>query len=195
MAINYRPFEIPVSFKTGTSFGSRDSWAVGFNATHTVGVWLGRPDGTPSPGHSGLNAAAPLLFKVFGMLPKYRLIREEKPPPGVLAATGLPEGLRRFKPNGGWPTPHFKQFEDVLQIIFPPDGSTIEVTTIDGEMKPLLLEANGGVRPIFWTANGMPVDSSPLRRNTTWSPDGKGFTGITVIDSRGDSASAQVRLE
>jgi len=62
-------------------------------------------------------------------------------------------------------------------------------------MKPLLLEANGGVRPFFWTVNGMPVDSSPLRRNIAWSPDGKGFTGITVIDSRGDSASVQVRLE
>lgn len=196
VAINYRPFGTPVSFKTGTSFGSRDSWAVGFSTTHTVGVWIGRPDGTPSPGHSGLNVAAPLLFKVFGMLPKARLIRGEKPPPGVLsAASGLPEGLRRFQPHGGRPIPHFKQFEDELRIIFPPDGSTLEGTTMGGEMKPLLLEANGGVRPFFWTVNGMPVDSSPLRRNIAWSPDGKGFTGITVIDSRGDSASVQVRLE
>ncbi len=196
VAINYRPFGIPVSFKTGTSFGSRDSWAVGFSATHTVGVWIGRPDGTPSPGHSGLNAAAPHLFKVFGMLPKAKLIRGEKPPPGVLsAASGLPEGLRRFQPHGGRPIPHFKQFEDELRIIFPPDGSTLEVTTMGGEMKPLLFEANGGVRPFFWTVNGMPVDSSPLRRKIAWNPDGKGFTGITVIDSRGDSASVQVRLE
>lgn len=53
-----------LAWKTGTSYGFRDAWAVGFNDTFTIGVWVGRPDGTPSPGSYGAVTAAPLLFAV-----------------------------------------------------------------------------------------------------------------------------------
>lgn len=58
-----------IAWKTGTSYGYRDSWAIGSNATWTVGVWVGRPDGTPMPGHWGGKTAAPLLFQLFHLLP------------------------------------------------------------------------------------------------------------------------------
>lgn len=58
-----------IAWKTGTSFGFRDAWAVGVTDRHTVGVWIGRPDGTPNPGHFGANVAAPLLLDVFATLP------------------------------------------------------------------------------------------------------------------------------
>lgn len=54
-----------VAWKTGTSYGHRDAWAVGFSATHSIGVWVGNPDGTPRPGISGAEHAAPLLFELF----------------------------------------------------------------------------------------------------------------------------------
>lgn len=57
------------AWKTGTSYGFRDAWAVGYNARYTVGVWTGRPDGTPVPGHYGRNTAAPMLFDVARRLP------------------------------------------------------------------------------------------------------------------------------
>ncbi|WP_390592096.1 penicillin-binding protein 1C [Simiduia litorea] len=53
-----------LAWKTGTSYGFRDSWAIGVNANYTIGVWVGRPDGTALPGHSGRESAAPLLFSV-----------------------------------------------------------------------------------------------------------------------------------
>ena len=58
-----------IAWKTGTSFGFRDAWAVGVSDRFTVGVWVGRPDGTPNPGFFGANAAAPLLLDVFAALP------------------------------------------------------------------------------------------------------------------------------
>ena len=58
-----------IAWKTGTSFGFRDAWAVGVSDRYTVGVWVGRPDGTPNPGFFGANAAAPLLLDVFAALP------------------------------------------------------------------------------------------------------------------------------
>jgi penicillin-binding protein 1C len=61
--------EIPgVAWKTGTSYGYRDAWAVGVNDRYTVGIWIGRPDGTPNPGFFGAGVAEPLLMRVFAGL-------------------------------------------------------------------------------------------------------------------------------
>ncbi len=48
-----------LGFKTGTSYGFRDAWAVGFSNDYTIGVWVGQADGSPRPGHIGRDAAAP----------------------------------------------------------------------------------------------------------------------------------------
>ncbi|PLK47585.1 penicillin-binding protein 1C [Uliginosibacterium sp. TH139] len=58
-----------LAWKTGTSFGFRDAWAIGVSDSHTVGVWVGRPDGTPNPGFFGANIAAPLLRELIAALP------------------------------------------------------------------------------------------------------------------------------
>jgi penicillin-binding protein 1C len=57
-----------VAWKTGTSYGHRDAWAVGFSGRHTVGVWVGNFDGRPVTGISGSEHAAPLLFDLFRAL-------------------------------------------------------------------------------------------------------------------------------
>lgn len=67
----------PIAWKTGTSYGFRDAWAVGVDQNYTVGVWVGRPDGTPMPGHFGAQTAAPLLFTLFQLLP----VQQASPPP------------------------------------------------------------------------------------------------------------------
>ncbi|OOG60729.1 penicillin-binding protein 1C [Rhodanobacter sp. B05] len=59
-----------VAWKTGTSYGYRDAWAVGVTDRWTIGVWIGRPDGTPSPGQYGAVTALPLLFQIADMLPQ-----------------------------------------------------------------------------------------------------------------------------
>lgn len=59
-----------IAWKTGTSYGYRDAWAVGASAGATIGVWIGRPDGTPLPGHYGAVTALPLLLAVADSLPR-----------------------------------------------------------------------------------------------------------------------------
>lgn len=54
----------PLAFKTGTSYGYRDAWSFGVSGQYTLGVWVGRPDGTPSPGQYGAVTALPLLFQL-----------------------------------------------------------------------------------------------------------------------------------
>ncbi|MEO5905818.1 MAG: penicillin-binding transpeptidase domain-containing protein, partial [Saprospiraceae bacterium] len=57
-----------IAWKTGTSFGFRDAWAVGITPSYTIGVWVGNADGEGRPGVIGIHAAAPILFDVLRML-------------------------------------------------------------------------------------------------------------------------------
>lgn len=59
----------PIAWKTGTSFGFRDAWAIGSTKDYVVGVWVGNADGEGRPGLVGVETAAPLLFNVFDILP------------------------------------------------------------------------------------------------------------------------------
>jgi penicillin-binding protein 1C len=58
-----------IAWKTGTSFGFRDAWAIGLTPEYLVGVWVGNADGEGRPGLTGVNVAAPLMFDAFGLLP------------------------------------------------------------------------------------------------------------------------------
>jgi penicillin-binding protein 1C len=61
-----RALAVPaVAWKTGTSYGHRDAWAVGYSADHAIGVWVGNMDGAPIKGISGAVHAGPILFELF----------------------------------------------------------------------------------------------------------------------------------
>ncbi len=64
-----RDSRVTLAFKTGTSYGFRDAWAVGAAPAATIGVWVGRPDGTPLPGQYGAISALPLLLALVDGLP------------------------------------------------------------------------------------------------------------------------------
>ena len=80
-----------IAWKTGTSFGFRDAWAVGVSDRFTVGVWIGRPDGTPNPGFFGANIAAPLLVDALSLIhisPAVGRPALAAAPAGAVGATG-----------------------------------------------------------------------------------------------------------
>ena len=58
-----------VAWKTGTSFGFRDAWAIGLTPKYVVAVWVGNADGEGRPGLTGVSKAAPILFDIFRLLP------------------------------------------------------------------------------------------------------------------------------
>ena len=76
----------PVAWKTGTSYGFRDAWAVGGTRRHTVGVWVGRPDGTPLPGQYGALTALPLLLETVDSLPRVPGAADPRPRPPTVDA-------------------------------------------------------------------------------------------------------------
>lgn len=61
---------LELAWKTGTSFGNRDAWAIGANSRYVVGVWVGNANGEGRPELTGVDSAAPILFDVFNLLPR-----------------------------------------------------------------------------------------------------------------------------
>ncbi|MBN2535140.1 MAG: penicillin-binding protein 1C [Spirochaetales bacterium] len=59
----------PIAWKTGTSYGNRDGWAIGITPDYVVGVWAGNADGEGRPEIKGIHVAGPILFDIFGILP------------------------------------------------------------------------------------------------------------------------------
>ncbi|MCK5273655.1 MAG: penicillin-binding protein 1C [Alphaproteobacteria bacterium] len=186
-----------IAFKTGTSYGYRDAWAIGYDARYTVGVWIGRPDGTPSPDRFGRATAAPVLFKVFLQLPRSGSPANPRRPEDVLdvAARDLPPGLRRISAGEAAPDTISRSLTQPLLVSFPPDGAVVELREGEGGYAPLPLIADGGRKPLRWLVNGEPVEALPHRRRADWRPDGEGFVQITVIDAEGTAARAQVLLK
>ncbi|GGE30541.1 penicillin-binding protein 1C [Agaricicola taiwanensis] len=178
-----------IAFKTGTSYGYRDAWAVGFDGRYTVAVWVGRPDGASSPGLVGRMAAAPILYDAFA-----RVSPERAPlppaPSGVWHGTTaqLPAALQRLGPVGGAAASAIPP----LEIAYPPDGARVDLS---GGQDPLALKANGGVPPMTWLIDGQPISSPMHRREASWPTAGPGFLDISVIDATGASAQAQVRVD
>lgn len=175
-----------LAYKTGTSYGHRDAWAIGFDGRHVVGVWMGRPDGTPVPGVFGADLAAPVLFQAFARA-KPTLAPQPPAPPATLLLSNaqLPQPLQRFRSRSA----AFEDNADAPALAFPPDGAEVELLP-DG----LLAKVEGGTAPFTWLANGVPVALSQSARSVMLGGLGKGFVTLSVIDAKGRSAQSALRL-
>jgi penicillin-binding protein 1C len=182
-----------IAYKTGTSYGYRDAWAVGYDGRHVVAVWVGRPDGASTPGLMGRLSAAPILFDAFTRISERRAPFRSAPA-GVIKATGseLPQPLKRFREPGDDAVATGPFLDPPVLISFPPDRSELDVE--EREDEPLIIKADGGALPLTWLVDGTPVASDPLRREVEWQPDGRGFAKLTVIDAKGRADRVTVRL-
>ena len=181
-----------IAYKTGTSYGYRDAWAVGYDGRHTVAVWVGRPDAASTPGLMGRNAAAPLLFDTFGRIGEQRAPLLPAPA-GVVRAAGaeLPPPLKRFGADRPG-EPRGPYLDPPVAIAFPPDRAELEIDA--AEPGQVMLKAAGGALPLTWLVDGAPISSDPRRREVLWQPGGLGFARVSVIDAKGRTDRVTVRL-
>lgn len=176
---------IRIAHKTGTSYGHRDAWAIGYDGQHVAGVWMGRPDGTPVPGAFGGDIAAPLLFQVFQTLKPEPVAFGSPPPETLLVSTSqLPKPLQRFT------TQQSASHAKGPKLAFPPNGARLAA----GAM-PLTLKLRDGRPPFSILANGSAVLVGRNQREIPVSGLGKGASVLTVIDALGMSDRVQVWLD
>ena len=174
-----------VAYKTGTSYGHRDAWAIGWDGQHVIGVWIGRPDGTPVPGAYGADAAAPILFKAFGSLkPQFDALPPPPPETLLLGSAQLPQPLQRF---GTRQTRGAGVFGP--EMTFPPDGASLALADA-----PLTVKLRGGEKPYSILANGLPVVTGVQTNEIELPNPGAGFSTLTVVDAQGLSNRVNIRV-
>lgn len=175
-----------LAYKTGTSYGNRDTWAIGFDGRHVIGVWMGRADGTPVPGAFGAAVAAPVLFQAFGRL-KPDLTAQPPAPPATLLVSNsqLPQPLQHFRSRNA----AFAVAADAPSVAFPPDGAEVELLP-----QGLLVRVKGGTAPFTWMADGVPMVTARRDREAMLALPGTGFVTLSVIDADGRSARAKIRV-
>jgi penicillin-binding protein 1C len=169
-----------VAFKTGTSYGFRDAWALGVSNGYAIGVWVGRPDGAPRPGATGRSEALPVLFEAFDLLgtPAQPEQQQEQHEPVAPA-------LVRFERSGE---------REGLSILFPPSGAEVLVLDYGEDSRGLSLSARGGRAPLTWYAEGERVANESTSGRAIWRPEAPGFYEVTVVDADGQSARTRVRI-
>jgi penicillin-binding protein 1C len=176
-----------IRYKTGTSYGFRDAWALGYTEQYTVGIWVGRPDGGYGKRTTGADSAVPLLLQVFAALPaqagelaegtadRYRQMSHSQLPPHLQYFTRSAEPNQQAKPR----------------IYFPVDGSSLQL----GSHPVLVLKAHGGTPPFHWLLNGQPLGREQQDVVASCAPPGPGLAQITLIDSRGQRDRISVWVE
>jgi len=178
-----------IAFKTGTSYGYRDAWAIGFDGRMTVGVWVGRPDGAPVPGLVGRASAAPILFEALARSGGAPAALPRAPRGAIFAAGNkLPPPLQRFGITGP------SEAAEAPRIMFPPDGARLEIAA-GARPDPVALKISGGRGPLTVLVNGVPATAASGRGTLFFQPDGPGFVRLTVMDARGATDSVTVRLQ
>jgi penicillin-binding protein 1C len=156
-----------IAYKTGTSYGFRDSWAAGLAGEYVIIVWTGRPDGAPRPGSTGRGSSAPLLFDIAAPFADVR--RDGR-------GTDAPSALQTVA----------AQTDNGPIILFPSSGTEVIHTdrgmsiSVDSEL-PVQLFVSGEPVP---RQGGLAV----------WKPEEPGFYRVSAIDTEGRSANADIRV-
>lgn len=156
-----------IAYKTGTSYGFRDSWAAGLAGDYAIIVWTGRPDGAPRPGSTGRGSAAPLLFDIAAPLIT---------PESNHRLSDAPYALKTVA----------AQTDRGPIILFPADGT--DVLESDRGLS-ISVDSDESVK-LF-------VSGEPVRREAglaVWRPQSPGFYRVSAVDALGRSTSANIRV-
>ena len=210
------------AWKTGTSYGFRDAWAVGMTPHYTIGVWAGNAEGQGVAGLTGARASGPVMFDILNLLPaesswfempskdtEYVKICKDS---GHLAGPDCTDTEDMLIPKAGLetePCPYHKTGEFVLPpamewyyrphhpaFIYPSNGSTIQLPRqLSGEIEGAVFRAahHNPETKIWWHLDGSYIGETQLIHEMRLSPE-KGKHVLTIVDENGETASIRFNI-
>ena len=164
-----------IAYKTGTSYGYRDAWTIAYNNSHTVAVWVGKPNNATQLKLTGRNTAAPLAFEVFALLQNLLPQRSWSWSASYLGRQ-VPLGLARFDPQES------RESVKQLTMLYPEKNARFRSAGCDDSI--VEVKVNDGVKPYYWYIDGEPKD---IDQGSMIQRFDHGAHTITVIDSAGET--------
>ena len=132
-------------------------------ARNVVGVWVGRPDGTPVPGLSGIVSAAPILFEAFDRIGPKRVAAQARAARRADRRHRRRRCRRRSAAFRGPGDATFVARDDDPEIAYPLDGVAVDLGIADGDPAPLIIKVRNGAPPFTFFVNGAPIARAALR--------------------------------
>ena len=172
-----------IAYKTGTSYGYRDAWAVAYDRSYTVAVWVGKPDNSTQLKRTGRDTAAPLAFEVFALLENL-MPRKSWDWPASYLGSNVPPGLAYFDPKEKL---HSKKR---LTMLYPRDNTRFRSADCADTMVDVKIK--DGKKPYYWYVDG--EAQSIAQSAATLTFDYGGHT-ITVIDSSGETITRTIWVD
>jgi len=175
---NYTNIGEKIAYKTGTSYGYRDFWSMGYTKNYTIGVWVGRADNQPVTKASAREIATPIMFEAFSILNAINGLENWNWNPNFIKETP-PKVLKYFDKE--------LKSQNQLKFLYPKDGNKYQSAGCHKVTVKVAIDK--GIAPYFWYIDEEPMD---LNKTTFQKQFNEGAHRITVIDSSGSSKSVNI---
>lgn len=180
-----RGFQDPqyeIAYKTGTSYGYRDTWCIAYNATYTVALWVGKPNNGTQLKRTGRNTAAPLAFEVFAMV-RALLPQKGWEADGVGIGEHIPQGLKYFDKK-------VEEKEAKFSFVYPREHTRYRSAGCSDVY--VEIKVQHGVKPYTWYIDG---EYKAIEGEEVVLPFSQGGHRVQLIDSRGEIISREIWVD
>jgi len=171
-----------IAYKTGTSYGYRDTWTIAYNSQYTVALWVGKPNNAIQLKLTGRDTAAPMAFEVFSIL--YTLLPQKSWNWSAnYLGSSVPDGLKHFDTD-------IRQSRDRFGFVYPREGSRYRSASCSEAI--VEVKIRGGVAPYYWYIDGTERE---VTAHTINLPFTHGAHTINIIDSDGDRINRDIWVD
>jgi len=172
-----------IAYKTGTSYGYRDSWTIAYSRDYTIAVWVGKPNNATQSKLTGRSTAAPIAFEIFSILNNIKSIGSWQWRTNFISHIP-PKALTYFNKR------EYIEDRNRLKFVYPRKFSRYRSANCDKTLVDIKIER--GKRPYYWYIDDRPID---INRSSTTLPFDYGSHTITIIDSNGQQITRDIWID
>ena len=178
---NYRDQADKIAYKTGTSYGYRDFWSMGYSKNYTIGVWVGRADNQPVIKASAREIATPIMFEAFSLTDAIKGLKQWRWSSNFIK-NKAPKVLKYFDKE--------LKSQDRLKFLYPKKGARYQSASC--HKVTVELAVDNGKEPYFFYIDNKPQTTNTKKLNLKL---GVGAHTITVLDSSGESITRNIWVD